>query len=376
MKSVLFDFTDAELEKFVTDLGQPRFRAKQIRDWLNRGAPDFESMKNLPAALRKQLDENAQTLPVRITTKLESGDGQTTKFLLELGDGEQIECVLMRTSYGNSVCVSSQAGCAMGCKFCASTLLGLKRNLTINEMFAQILVAQWTLRNNTNEKSIHPNGDANNDDVSHIVIMGTGEPLQNVENVIGFMERANSDMGIGWRRITLSTCGIVPGIKRLIEWGRPINLAISLHAPTDELRSQIMPINNKYKLEEVLSAADEFTNLHNRQLMIEYILLGKKDENGDVVLYNATPEYAERLSKLLQGKNCMVNLIPWNTVDERDFASISGNAVHRFQDILIKNGIHTRIRRERGTDIGSACGQLRLKHKKEEKNATEIHHLF
>lgn len=367
MKSVLFDFTDAELEKFVTDLGQPRFRAKQIRDWLNRGAPDFESMKNLPAALRKQLDENAQTLPVRITTKLESRDGQTTKFLLELGDGEQIECVLMRTSYGNSVCVSSQAGCAMGCKFCASTLLGLRRNLTINEMFAQILVAQWTLRNNTNEKSIRPNGDANNDDVSHIVIMGTGEPLQNVENVIGFVERANNDMGIGWRRITISTCGIVPGIKRLIEWGRPINLAISLHAPTDELRSQIMPINNRYKLEEVLTAADEFTNLHNRQLMIEYILLGKKDDNGDVVLYNATPEYAESLSKLLQGKNCMVNLIPWNTVDERDFASISGNAVHRFQDILIKNGIHTRIRRERGTDIGSACGQLRLKHKKEEK---------
>ena len=365
MKSVLFDFTDAELEKFVTDLGQPRFRAKQIRDWLNRGAPDFESMKNLPATLRKQLDENAQTLPVRITTKLESRDGQTTKFLLELGDGEQIECVLMRTSYGNSVCVSSQAGCAMGCKFCASTLLGLKRNLTTNEMFAQILIAQWTLRNNTNEKSIHPNGDANNDDVSHIVIMGTGEPLQNVENVIGFMERANSDMGIGWRRITLSTCGIVPGIKRLIEWGRPINLAISLHAPTDELRSQIMPINNRYKLEEVLIAADEFTNLHNRQLMIEYILLGKRGENGDVVLYNATGEYAEKLSKLLHGKNCMVNLIPWNTVDERDFASISGNAVHRFQDILIKNGIHTRIRRERGTDIGSACGQLRLKHKKE-----------
>ena len=365
MKPVLFDFTDNELEKFVVDMGQPRFRAKQIRDWLNRGAPDFESMKNLPENLRKQLDVVAQTLPVRVTTKLESSDGQTTKFLLELQDCEQIECVLMRTSYGNSVCVSSQAGCAMGCKFCASTLLGLKRNLTVNEMFAQILIAQWTLRNSTNEKSIRANGDANNNDVSHIVIMGTGEPLQNTENVIGFIERANNDMGIGWRRITVSTCGIVPGIKRLIEWGRPINLAISLHAPTDELRSQIMPINNKYKLEDVLAAADEFTNLHNRQLMIEYILLGKKDENGDVVLYNATPEYAEKLSKLLHGKNCMVNLIPWNTVDERDFASISGNAVHRFQDILIKNGIHTRIRRERGTDIGSACGQLRLKHKKE-----------
>ena len=367
MKPILFEFNDAELEKFITDMGQPRFRAKQIRDWLSRGAPNFESMKNLPEKLRQELDDKAQTMPVRITKKLESSDGQTIKFLLELVDGEQIECVLMRTSYGNSVCVSSQAGCAMGCKFCASTLLGLKRNLTVNEMFAQILTAQWTLRNNTDEKSIHPNGDANNNDVSHIVIMGTGEPLQNTENVIGFMERANTDMGIGWRRITLSTCGIVPGIHRLIEWGRPINLAISLHAPTDELRSTIMPINNKYKLSEVLAAADEFTNLHNRQLMIEYILLGKKDENGETVLYNATPEYAEKLSSLLRGKNCMVNLIPWNAVDERDFASPSGNAVHRFQDILIKNGIHTRIRRERGTDIGSACGQLRLKHKKEGK---------
>lgn len=364
MKPILFDFTDSELEKFITDMGQPRFRAKQIRDWISRGAPDFESMKNLPEKLRAELDNVAQTLPVKVTKKLESTDGQTTKFLLELNDGEQIECVLMRTSYGNSVCVSSQAGCAMGCKFCASTLLGLKRNLTVNEMFAQILTAQWTLRNSTNEKSIRPNGDANNNDVSHIVIMGTGEPLQNVENVIGFMERANSDMGIGWRRITLSTCGIVPGIKRLIEWGRPINLAISLHAPTDELRSQIMPINNKYKLSDVLAAADDFTNTHNRQLMIEYILLGKKDENGETLLFNATPEHAELLSKLLRGKNCMVNLIPWNAVDERDFACVSGNAVHRFQDILIKNGIHTRIRRERGTDIGSACGQLRLKHKR------------
>jgi 23S rRNA (adenine2503-C2)-methyltransferase len=200
-----------------------------------------------------------------------------------------------------------------------------------------------------------------------VVIMGTGEPLQNTENVIGFIERANSDMGIGWRRITVSTCGIVPGIDRLIEWGRPINLAISLHAPTDDLRSQIMPINNRYKLDEVLEAAWRFTDLHNRQLMIEYILLGKRDENGETVLYNATPEYAEKLSELLRGKNCMVNLIPWNAVDERDFASPSGNAVHRFQDILIKNGVHTRIRRERGTDIGAAGGQLRLNNARNKK---------
>ncbi len=368
MKPILFNFTDSELEQYLTELGQPKFRAKQIRQWLNRGAPDFASMKNIPETLRKDLDAVAHTLPVRIIKKLESSDGETTKFLLELNDGEQIECVLMRTTYGNSVCVSSQAGCAMGCHFCASTLLGLKRNLTTNEIFSQILVAQWELRSDKNsEKSIRANGDANNGDVSHIVIMGTGEPLQNTENVIGFIERANSEMGIGWRRITVSTCGIVPGIDRLIEWGRPINLAISLHAPTDELRSKIMPINNKYKLDEVLSAAWRFTDLHNRQLMIEYILLGTYDENGDAHLLNATPEHAEQLTELLHGKNCMVNLIPWNAVDERSFASPSGNAVHRFQDILIKNGIHTRIRRERGTDIGSACGQLRLNNAKAKK---------
>lgn len=363
MKTVLFSLSDAELQKFVMDLGEPRFRAAQIRDWLNCGAPDFAHMKNLPESLRTQLDAIAQTLPVKIVKKLQSADGETTKFLLELNDCEQIECVLMRTTYGNSVCVSSQAGCAMGCKFCASTLLGLKRNLTVDEIYSQILVAQWELRHG--DVKIRANGDANNNDVSHIVVMGTGEPLQNTENVIGFLERANRDMNISWRRMTVSTCGVVPGIYDLIKWGRPINLAISLHAPTDALRATIMPINNRYKIAEVLAAADEFTKTHNRQLMIEYILLGKRGENGETVLYNCTPEYAEMLAKLLAGKNCMVNLIPWNAVDERDFVSPSGNAVHRFQDILIKNGIHTRIRRERGTDIGSACGQLRLNNKKD-----------
>ena len=363
MKTVLFSLTDVELQKFVTDLGEPKFRAAQIRDWLLRGAPDFASMKNIPNALRSTLDSVAQTLPCKIVKKLQSADNATTKFLLELNDHEQIECVLMRTTYGNSVCVSSQAGCAMGCKFCASTLLGLKRNLTADEIFSQILVAQWELR--AGDIHIRANGDPNNNDVSHIVVMGTGEPLQNTENVIGFLERANHDLNISWRRMTISTCGIVPGIYDLIKWGRPINLAISLHAPDDELRSQIMPINNKYKIDEVLRAADDFTNAHNRQLMIEYILLGKKGDNGETVLYNCTPTHAESLSKLLHGKNCMVNLSPWNAVDERDFASPSGNAVHRFQDILINNGIHCRIRRERGTDIGSACGQLRLNNKKD-----------
>ena len=230
-------------------------------------------------------------------------------------------------------------------------------------MFAQVLVAQWELRGDK-LKDIKPNGDPNNNDVSNIVVMGTGEPLQNTENVIGFLEKLNSELNISWRRITVSTCGIAPQIHELTKWGRPVNLAISLHAPVDELRSQIMPINNMYKIKEVLDSAFEFSESQNRQLMIEYILLGKKDENGETYIYNATEEYANKLSDLMRGHNVMVNLIPWNTVDERDFASISGNTVHRFQDILIKNGIHTRIRRERGADIGSACGQLRLKNAK------------
>ena len=283
MKTILFNLTDGELEQFITQLGQPRFRSKQVREWLNRGAPDFSVMKNLPEDSRNKLSEIAETLPLKIVKRLQSSDNQTTKFLLELNDCEQIECVLMRTTYGNSVCVSSQAGCAMGCKFCASTLLGLKRNLTVNEMFAQVLVAQWELRRDK-MRDIKPNGDANNGDVSHIVVMGTGEPLQNTENVIGFLERANTELNISWRRITISTCGIVPGINELNKWGRPINLAISLHAPDDDLRSQIMPINNKYKLQEVLDAAFAFSDTHNRQLMIEYILLGQKDKNDSMVL--------------------------------------------------------------------------------------------
>lgn len=345
--------TSGELEQFVTGLGQPKFRAKQITEWLRRGAPNFSVMKNLPENLRTGLDAAAITLPAQIEKKLESSDNQTTKFLLKLLDGEVIETVLMRTSYGNSVCVSSQVGCAMGCRFCASTLKGLRRNLTMNEMIAQILIAQWELRS---DSAIKPNGDANNNDVSHIVVMGTGEPLQNTENLKGFLEYANAQMGISWRRMTVSTCGIVSGINDLTEWGRPVNLAISLHAPTDALRETIMPINKKYGIADILDAAFIQTEKTSRQLMIEYILLAG---------INDSPENAEALSELLRGKNVMVNLIPMNAVSEREFAAPSNNAVHRFQDVLIKNGVHTRIRRERGADIGSACGQLRLGDKNE-----------
>ncbi|MDR1207117.1 MAG: 23S rRNA (adenine(2503)-C(2))-methyltransferase RlmN [Rickettsiales bacterium] len=351
-KPILFNMTPGELEHFIAGLGQPKFRAKQIAEWMGRGAPDFSVMKNLPEILRAQLSASARTLPIQIVKKLESSDGQTTKFLLELQDGEVVETVLMKTTYGNSVCVSSQAGCAMGCKFCASTLLGLKRNLTMNEMVSQILAALWELRAAIfSPRASRPNGDPNNFDVSHIVVMGTGEPLQNIENLKGFLEYANAHLGISWRRMTVSTCGLVPGINGLSDWGRPINLAISLHAPNDDLRNQIMPVNRKYPVAQVLDAAFAHSAKTGRQLMIEYILLAE---------LNDLPEHALALAELLKGRNCMVNIIPWNNVAEREFAAPSGNAVHRFQDILINNGIHARIRRERGADISSACGQLRL----------------
>ncbi|MDR0967451.1 MAG: 23S rRNA (adenine(2503)-C(2))-methyltransferase RlmN [Rickettsiales bacterium] len=352
-KPILFNLTDTELEQFITKLGQPKFRAKQVREWLNRGAPDFSVMKNLPESLRVALDKNATALPLRVVKKLDSSDGQTTKFLLELNDNEFIESVLMRTSYGNSVCVSSQVGCAMGCRFCASTILGLKRNLTTNEMLSQVLIASFYTHDSVGLKDLtHPNGDKNNNDITHIVVMGTGEPLLNFINTIGFLERAHNDLNIGWRRMTISTCGIIPGIKNLIEWGRPINLAISLHATEQCVRSDLMPINLQYNFNDVLDNAFTFSEKTGRQLMIEYILLGGINDSNDDAL---------RLANLLQNKNCMVNLIPWNAVDERDWEIPSGNKIHKFQDILIKNGIHTRIRKERGADIGSACGQLRIK---------------
>ncbi len=346
---ILFNLTKKELEEFVISIGEEKFRANQIYNWLNIGAYKFEYMKNLPINLINKLETNSKPFPINVVKELNSSDLQTTKFLLELEEDKQkIESVLMRTSYGNSVCVSSQVGCAMGCKFCASTLLGLKRNLSINEMFTQVLVAGWKLHDN---KFKTFNGDINNNDITHVVVMGTGEPLENIDNLIGFIEKLHIDMNIGWRKITISTCGIIEGIKKLTDWGKPINLAISLHAPNDEIRNKIMPINFKYKINEVLDSAFEFVKKNNRQLMIEYILL-----DG----INNSESNALELVGLLKNKNCMVNLIPWNKVQERNFKEPSGNSIHRFQDVLIKNGLHVRIRKERGSDIKSACGQLRI----------------
>ena len=339
-----------EIEKFVVDLGEPKFRAKQLYSWIyTKFASDFDQMTDISKSFRENLKANALLTDIKIKERQISSD-KTIKYLLEYTDGNVAECVLMRfdNRANLTACVSSQVGCAVNCSFCATGKRGFIRNLSYIEIIEQVL----TIQRDTGLK------------VTNVVFMGQGEPLLNLDNVLKAIEIFNEDFQIGARRITVSTSGIIPKINELANKELQSTLAISLHAPTDELRSQIMPINNRYKLNEVLDAAWRFTDNHNRQLMIEYILLGKRDENGETVLFNATPEYAEKLSNLLQGKNCMVNLIPWNAVDERDFASPSGNAVHRFQDILIKNGIHTRIRRERGTDIGSACGQLRLNNAK------------
>ncbi len=341
MKTILYNKSESEIQKLLEKYNITKFRAKQIYEWINRGASDFESMSNLPKDLRTQLSNDFDILPCKIEKQLESSDKETTKFLLKFNDGILIESVLMRAEYGNTVCVSSQAGCNMGCKFCASTLLGLNRNLTADEMFAEAKIASFELLKQ-------------NKRLSGIVIMGSGEPMQNFDNVISFMEKVHNpdDLNIGYRHITLSTCGIVPGIEKLTEWGKPINLAISLHAPTDDLRSKIMPVNNAYKISEVMFAAEKFNEKTGRLITYEYILLGG---------INDSEKQAKELSDLLKNKLALVNLIPWNTVEERDFKSTTKDATKKFQDILLKNGVKATVRYRRGSDIDSACGQLRYK---------------
>ncbi|MDR0319382.1 MAG: 23S rRNA (adenine(2503)-C(2))-methyltransferase RlmN [Rickettsiales bacterium] len=366
-KEVLFGKTLAEIEALAAGLGEPKFRARQIMDWLDKGVASFAEMKNLPAGLRAKLGDAAAVLPCEIVKVLESKDGGTKKLLLGFSTPHQnrgavltppqggsclIETVLMRTRYGNSVCVSSQAGCAMGCAFCASTLRGFSRNLTANEMMAQVAAAQSLL---VNER------------VSHVVIMGSGEPLLNLDNVLEFIEKLNTPHqnrgavltppqggscrgGISYRKITLSTCGVVPGIDRLTEWGKPINLALSLHAPDDELRSRIMPINAKYPIAEVMAATDRWQAATKRQLTAEYIVLGGVNDSAG---------HAEGLADLIGSRDVFVNLIPFNPVAEREFIAPSGNAVHRMKDALEARKIPCAIRFERGADIQSACGQLR-----------------
>ena len=339
-KKNLFGLTLPELENELADL--PKFRAKQISAWIyQRGANSFDEMTDLSKNLREKLSERYEIFSARLVTELNSADGLTTKFLLAFADGAAVETVLMRHDYGNSVCISTQVGCNMGCKFCASTLNGLERNLTAGEILGEIIFVQNFLLKQ-------------NQKIDSLVIMGTGEPLANFDNLIKFLRliHENYTLGMSFRKITISTCGLVPAVKKLIAEKIPVTLSISLHAPNNKLRSEIMPINSAFPLEKVLKVGDEYAQETGRRVTYEYILLGG---------VNDTEEHARQLAKILSGQLANVNLIPVNPVDERNFQRPTDNAVKKFFHFLNTHGINATVRKEFGVEINAACGQLRIK---------------
>ena len=336
----IFGLTKEALAGALKEYEIPRFRADQIVQWMyQRGAASFDVMDNLSKTLRAQLAAHFSIVRPKVVSRLYSADGATIKLLYEFADGQTAETVLMRHPYGNSVCISTQAGCRMGCAFCASTLHGLQRNLTVGEIAAQVIGMADFLRQEGAR-------------VDTIVVMGSGEPLENYDNVIAALRLLHEDytIGLGYRGVTLSTSGIVPGIERLAEEGIPISLSISLHAPTEELRSKIMPVNRMYPLADVLRAARMYAERTKRRITYEYILIRNLNDSA---------REAEELAKLLKGQLASVNLIPINPVAERNLFRPSKEAIRRFQKVLEERHITTTLRREMGTDIQAACGQLR-----------------
>lgn len=329
--------TYEQLNNVISKLGQPKFRAKQIFTWLHKnGVTSFDEMTNVSKALREKLCENYYISTCEIEDKYVSKIDDTVKYLFKLNDGEYIESVIMKYKYGYTICVSSQVGCKMGCTFCASTLAGFKRNLTSGEIEAQLHSAQRDL----------------NIKISHIVLMGIGEPLDNFDNVINFLYNVNDENGlnVSMRNITISTCGVVTRIYDLMKLNLQLTLTISLHAPNDEIRSNTMPINNKYKIDELLKACREYGLKTGRRVSFEYTLI--KDVND-------SSENALELASRLKGMNAHVNLIPVNDVKERGNVKSSKKAILNFQNILKKSGINATIRRTLGSDINASCGQLR-----------------
>lgn len=332
----LLDYTLDELKVWMSENGESAFRGKQILSWIYKGVMDFKGMRNIPKSLINKLEENFTiTMPEIVEVYKSELDG-TEKFLLGFSDGNLIESVLMRYKHGNSICISTQVGCRMGCKFCASTIEGRVRNLTTGEILSEVIAVQ----NHIGER------------ISNIVLMGSGEPLDNYDNVVKFLDIVSADYGlnIGQRHITLSTCGIVPKIYELADKELSITLAISLHAFSDEKRKEIMPIANKYTINELLEACRYYLNKTKRRITFEYALV--KDVNDGV-------EDAKALGKLLSGMLCHVNLIPVNEIKENSFKRSSKKAIDDFSEILRNNGIEVTTRREMGSDINAACGQLR-----------------
>lgn len=346
----LYSMTDTELEEYFVSLGEPKFRAKQVFPRLAEGTP-LSEMTNLPKKLRERLEEETlDTLP-RVEAKLTSKIDGTIKYLFRLHDGECIESVFMRYKHGNTLCISSQVGCRMGCRFCASTIGGKVRDLLPSELLGQVIAAS----RDTGER------------VSNIVMMGIGEPLDNFDNVVKFLKLVNlpGGLNIGYRHISLSTCGVVSGIDKLAEVDIPITLSISLHAATDEKRSAIMPINNKWKIADLLSACVRYYQRTGRRISFEYTLIsGKNDSEADA------KELAGLLNSFFRpiGAPIHVNLIRVNEVKETGFKQGSADSINNFAKLLEKSGVVATVRRKLGSDVNAACGQLRRASAKDEEN--------
>lgn len=341
MQNNIYDYSLEDLKTYLISQNEKPFRATQIFEWLYRfRVTNFEEMTNVSKQTIKLLKENFDIQPLEQVEKQVSKDG-TTKYLFRLNDGKLIETVLMKHNYGNSICVTSEVGCNMGCAFCASGELGKIRNLTVGEMILQVLMVQRDL-------------DQIYERVSNIVVMGIGEPFDNYDNLLKFLEMVNFPKGleIGARHITVSTCGIVPKIKAFAEFPLQVNLALSLHAPNDQLRNSIMKINHKYPLKDVILAVKEYLEKTNRRITFEYILL--KDIND-------SKECALELVSLVKDLNCYVNLIPYNEISTKPFKQTPKSKAEAFFNILRTHNINATLRMEHGADIMAACGQLRAK---------------
>ena len=348
MTANLKSMTMAEIGDVLKELGQPAFRAKQVFTWLHKGVKSYDEMTNLPQALRAELAERYPICAPEVVRKQESQKDGTIKYLWRLSDGNCVETVLMRYHYGNTVCISSEVGCLMGCAFCASTLGGLVRRLEPYEMLDQVLFTQID--------SGLP--------VSHIVLMGIGEPLDNFDNVMRFLELVNSPdgMNISMRHISLSTCGLVPKIDELAKRKLQITLSVSLHAPNDGVRNTIMPVNKAYPTEELLAACRRYYQETSRRISFEYAMI---DGVNDSV------EHAKELIRRLKGLPAHFNLIPLNHVEESPLKPSSRNAVAKFQKTLEDAGITATVRRTLGGDIDASCGQLRRKYTKEQSTPAD-----
>ena len=341
MKTQLLSMTPEELGVYLKELGQPAFRAKQVFAWLHQGVP-FERMSNLPKALRETLAENCMDNPVQVLETITSKLDGTIKLLYRLHDGHVIEGVLMRYKYGNTLCVSTQVGCRMGCAFCASTLDGCARSLSAGEILGQIVCANGVLA---------PQGQK----VGNVVLMGSGEPMDNYDNVVRFLRilRMEGGLCIGMRSVSLSTCGLVPNMRRFAQEDLPVTLSLSLHAPNDEVRKRLMPVANAYTMDDVLDACRYYIEKTGRRVIFEYALV-----HG----VNAAPEQAAELAGRLRGMQCHVNLIPLNSVPERGLQGVSEREVDIFRRALEQRNISVTRRREMGDDIEGACGQLRRRY--------------